>query len=181
MNRSIMVRPLTPDEIKEFRKSELGQKAGSLKAISIVGLSDSSELKYLKVESKVRWVDLGGGQGIYDGPPPTPATPGKTATVVWSIDGAYRILLREAEKLDIPVFYTPSYPQYYFPLYFESVYTDAFLAGFSFADRKLNEWYHNRFFLTRWFGSVEIDPNSQESKLIHEEVRRLLSQVLPAR
>lgn len=180
MTLSIWARPLTPEEEEHFRKSDLGRQTISLGRISIMGPADHIDIKNLNIEIKLYKVHLGGGQYIYDGPSRPPATGGKKVPVVWGADSAYGYLLAEAKNLNIPVIYTPHYPQYQFPLYFQSAYADAFLESFSYADRALGAWYNERPFLARWFGDMQPDLSSKEAKAIGEKVRNILVKVKTA-
>ena len=174
MSLSIRARPLTHEEQKYFRNSDLGRQSVSLGAMSIMGPADHPYIDKINIEIKRYKVDLGDGQYIYDGPSIPSAKGGKTIPVVWGAESAYTYLLAEASKLDIPVFYTLTYPQYHNPLYFQTIYADAFLESFSYADRTLGERYNNRTFLARWFGGMP-KQSSKEARSINEEVRRILA------
>ncbi len=180
MSLSIWARPLTYEEEEHFRKSDLGRQTMSLGRISVMGPADHTHIKSLNIEVKLYKVHLGGGQYIYDGPSRPAATGGKKVPVVWGADSPYSYLLAETKNLNIPVFYTPHYPQYQCPLYFQSVYADAFLESFSYADRALNTWYNERPFLARWFGGMQPEQNSKEAKAISEQVRNILAKVKAA-
>lgn len=180
MSLSIWTRPLTHEEEDHFRKSDLGRQTISLGRISIMGPADHTYIKNLDIEVKSYKVHLGGGQYIYDGPSRPAATGGKKVPVVWGVDPPYSYLLAEAKNLNIPVFYTPNYPQYHSPLYFQSIYADVFLESFSYADRALGAWYNERFFLARWFGGMQPEKNSNEARAISDKVRNILAKVKTA-
>ena len=177
MSLSIWARQLTHQEEEHFRKSDLGRQTISLGRISIMGSSDDICIKNLDIELKSYKVNLGEGQYIYDVPAPPAATGGKKVPVVWGVDSSYIYLLAEANNLNIPIFITPIYCRYYTRLYFQSIYADAFLESFSYADRALSAWYNKQFFLTRWFGGMQPEKNSNEAKAISNKVRNILANV----
>jgi hypothetical protein len=174
MSLSIWIRPLTLEEEKYFRKSDLGRQSITLGRLSIMGSADHTDITNLNIEVKLYKVNLGEGQYIYDWPSRPKATGGRKVSVLWGADSPYCYLPAEAKNLNIPVFYTPHYPQYLFPLYFQSVYADAFIESFSYADRALSTWHNERTFLARWFGGMQQEQNSKLARSISEKVRNIL-------
>ena len=173
---SIWTRPLTDEELKHFRKSELGKKTLSLGFLSVMGPADCTQLRTLNVKRYVDRVDLGGGQYFYDEIAQTPATGGKKVPVTWAeVDLSFYYLLSAANNICIPVFTDEKYLSNIGPIYFESIHTEAFINGFSYADRALGSWSKRRPFFQSLFGANYPDPNGDTSKNIKEKLKQIFA------
>ena len=172
MTRSMMVRPLTRLELqnKDFLKTLAGQHVVAFgRPMSIMGPSDHYRLAMQSIEIKLPadyWVQLR-DLGFSDGPGAPAATGGRTVPILWGADFAF--LRNAAIDLKIPAFDQNDL------LYFESVFEDAFLDAFSYADQTQFEMHKNAFFLSRIFGFGVPNWNSKEANAIKEGVRKILA------
>jgi hypothetical protein len=173
MTNSIRARPLTKKEMEDsdFCSSDVGRKVVSLRCnMSVMGPARHCYIATQRIDVSSQWsnVNLGGGQYLFDGPSPPPATGGRIVPILWGED--FRYLRVAARDLGIPVFEDGVL------LYFESIYENAFLDGFSYTDRTLYEMNKKSFF-SFWGGGIP-DWGSKESNAIKEEVRKILQRAM---
>lgn len=169
MTSFIWVRPLSDAEEEYLKKNDVWPQLAALRPLSIMGREDSYFLKHANVEVWSRRVDLGGGQYIYESSSgPTP-TGGQKVPVVWSIDSSMNLVADAARASGIPFV---THPSDYNVLYFQTRFSNAFLQAFRCADMELHNWYNRRSVLVRWFGPMQPDWDSEDSKAYRERVRK---------
>lgn len=171
----VWARPLHPDEESHLRKSKSGEIFSTLGPLAIMGLEDNYYIKSLNIPIKMYRVNLGGGQYIDEVTSKPVATGGKKVSIVWGLESALGYVISSARELSIPVVYVNTvFPADFDLIYFEAKYLEAFADGFSYADKALGRWHQNRFFLSRWFGSLHPDYDSPEAKAIRTTVRNII-------
>lgn len=180
MNRSMRVRSLTGEELenKKFRASEVGRLVASLgQQVSIFGNADHLYIRYLHLDDSKLWKyeHLGGGDYLYDGPPPREAHGGRQVPILWGVSEALTYLRTAAEGLQIPIFFGGDV------IYFESKYADAFLDAFAYVDGTFQRLNGSSSFISRFFGGGIPEWNSKESKGIQQEIRNILAKAMRSR
>lgn len=179
MTYSIWARPLLDDEEAHFRTSDLGQKASGMGRLAIMAPEDHPYVALIQVKSEMHWINLDGGQGIWDGPSLNRATGGRKVPVSFGAESPYNYLEGVARELGIRYVQEPCSPGCKNPLYFERRYTEAFLDAFAHADRALAWWDKHRSPFSRWFGAVYPEPNGKEVREIQAAIRVILTAVKP--
>ena len=167
-------RQLTREEREYVGKSDFGKKMISLRQISIMGCDNNYRLKYLDVKVTPYRQYLGDGQYIDEYRGGGKAEGGKKVPIIWSSDAPLGYILDACEELNILVFRHPSYHDV---LYFESIYSEAFLRAVLYVNHALRRWYEKRPIFIRWFGPISPDRDSKEVKAIDIGVRAILTKV----
>lgn len=171
-NQSVIwARSLTSAEEEYIRHGKYSKdlEINFLEQIAIMGPAKHPYICSLNVRMFRYRVDLGGGDYIDEYLGGGAALGGVKVPVVREI--SYRYLVNAANELNIPFVYHPDFMEI---IYFPSVYIEAFIKGFSYADHALARGYKNDSILSRWFGAKYPDWGTRESKIIVEDVRKIL-------
>lgn len=90
---------------------------------------------------------------------------------------AYYYLIAAARTLEIEIVTNAIDPTQQHPIFFESLYSTAFLECIHYVDQVVTSWNNKRSVLARWFGCMEPDLLTTEAKQIREEVIRILMRI----
>lgn len=184
MTLYVTSRLLTPEELVEFRKKEIGRLAAGLNTVAIMGLTTNTKIRFLSTKRFTYNVDLGGGQYWTETASSKPAPQGRTIPVLWGVDSTYAYVFSATKELRIPIFFeigieprTLDYcmPGPYNAIYFDGRYVDALLDAFHYVDISLSDFCKAQSFIDRLFNGIGPKYGSAKNVEIRAKVKKILS------
>lgn len=167
----IWLRPLSPEELKYFRKKEPGKGTIDWGPLSIMGPHDYSTVCSRHQHVASDFVDLG-NLGVQDLSPGFPnATGGQKIELSHFETFIYHFSSTLSESNFS--FITDSYGSYPV-IYFSSRYTEMFIEALRYADGRVEQWDARRGFLDKIFGGTSLTIGDSVTISMKDGIRRIL-------